>query len=933
MQYWYFIFLVSLVTSVFGQGEANNWYFGQNAGLNFSTTPPTVLTNGNLDTLEGCATISDATGNLLFYTDGTTIYNRNHAIMPNGTDLHGDNSSTSSALVVPQPRSSNRYIVFTVDEPHQDNADTDPTTIDGDGVNNGFAYSVVDMTLNGGNGAVVTGQKNRPLITYDTSDSQESLYKCSEKITAVKSDDCDSFWVITHFVDSYYAFKVDQTGVDPTPVVSRVGITVPVSGYRRNALGYLKAAPDGSKIAVAHLGIATVTGEDAPGRVMLYDFDASTGLVSNETVLYTGDAPYGIEFAQSGNRLYTTIGIGDGGAGGSFLMQFDLTVPTNQIAATATRIPNQNGQETAQVSAGALQLATDGKIYRALIDFDTLNGNFLGVIENPEAIASAVQYSDRGININPDGNRASRIGLPPFIQSIFEQKINITGNTDPNNTNVERCEGETFRLSHDDIPTATYSWFLDDMPLTNTSFFLDITTAGNYRLEVDLNDGSCPLIGVATVVFNPLPNANASTLGQCDQLVNTSDGITVFNLEQAIPSLTNTANTTVTFFENRPNALAGSPFITNPTSYQNTIPNQLLFVRVTNTDTGCFSTTTLDLFTTSTTANNTSLEACDDTGIADFDLTQATPSILAGVAGSNLSVTYYSTSSDALSEVNPIGTSYTNTVSGTQGEEIIYARVEDDLNQCFGINEVALFVYSFPEIETEGTAFLCESDPAITIDSGLLSGRISDNTYLWSTGETTESIQIDTTGTYTVAVSSRLGNCTSTRTVAVSSSDVATLLPPTIIDATTNNRVTINYTGIGDYEFAIGLNDSNIRTYQDSPLFTDVPAGNHVIYARDKNGCGEVQAAITVVGFPKYFTPNGDAFHPTWNVEGTSDNLPANTRIDIFDRHGKLLKQILAGGQGWDGTLNGAIMPSSEYWFRTQLIDGRIVRGSFSLIR
>jgi len=203
MRYLYVVFFSFFVycSPIFGQGEANNWYFGQNAGISFNTTPPSVLTNGQVNTLEGCTTISDPTGNLLFYTDGITVWNRFHSIMPNGQDLKGDPSSTSSALIVPQPNTPNIYIIFTVDEPHHFNADNDATTTDGDGVNDGFMYSIVDISLNGGNGDVVSGQKNIPLITYDTSNTQESLYKCSEKITAVKSDDCDSFWVITHFVD------------------------------------------------------------------------------------------------------------------------------------------------------------------------------------------------------------------------------------------------------------------------------------------------------------------------------------------------------------------------------------------------------------------------------------------------------------------------------------------------------------------------------------------------------------------------------------------------------------------------------------------------------------------------------------------------------------------------------------------------------------
>ena len=147
MKYLQLVLLLGVVATTYSQGEANNWYFGQRAGITFNTTPPTALTDGMLDTLEGCTTISDATGNLLFYTDGSNIYTRNHTIMQNGTGLKGDFSSTTSALIVPQPNTPGIYIIFTVDEPHHFNADDDSGTIYGDGINDRFMYSVVEMNL------------------------------------------------------------------------------------------------------------------------------------------------------------------------------------------------------------------------------------------------------------------------------------------------------------------------------------------------------------------------------------------------------------------------------------------------------------------------------------------------------------------------------------------------------------------------------------------------------------------------------------------------------------------------------------------------------------------------------------------------------------------------------------------------------------------
>jgi hypothetical protein len=142
-----------------GQGETSNWYFGNNAGIRFNNNGTvTALDDGRLDTFEGCTTISDALGDLLFYTDGITVYDRNHNVMQNGDGLYGDPSSTQSALIVPKPLDPNIFYIFTVD--------TATSQVDADF---GLNYSIVDMTMNNGNGAIT--QKNIKLLD-----------DCSEKI-------------------------------------------------------------------------------------------------------------------------------------------------------------------------------------------------------------------------------------------------------------------------------------------------------------------------------------------------------------------------------------------------------------------------------------------------------------------------------------------------------------------------------------------------------------------------------------------------------------------------------------------------------------------------------------------------------------------------------------------------------------------------------
>jgi len=207
------IFLLSFWGAL-AQGEANNWYFG----ITFNTYPPKAITNGQLSTNEGCSSISDANGNLLMYTDGRTIWNRNHQTMSNAdyfnnTGLKGDPSSTSIGLIVPHPTNPDLYSVFTIDEPDHKNANAYPNqgpadsngnsillytdTNQGvpeadDGFNNGLNFSIVDLSLDGGLGNVILSERNKELITHDRSDSEQIKYRAFKKITTVRGSDYNS---------------------------------------------------------------------------------------------------------------------------------------------------------------------------------------------------------------------------------------------------------------------------------------------------------------------------------------------------------------------------------------------------------------------------------------------------------------------------------------------------------------------------------------------------------------------------------------------------------------------------------------------------------------------------------------------------------------------------------------------------------------------
>jgi gliding motility-associated-like protein len=534
------IFLLSFWGAL-AQGEANNWYFGSQAGITFNTNPPSALTNGQLITNEGCSSISDANGNLLMYTDGRTIWNRNHQIMSNanyfnGTGLNGDPSSTSSGLIVPHPTNPDLYFVFTIDEPHHENANAYPNqgpansngnsiplytdTNQGvpetdDGFNNGLNYSIVDMNLNNGLGDVLIDERNNQLITYDKSDSEQKKYKASEKITAVRGSDCNSVWVITHFRNKFYAFFINQNGINETPEISLVPPLLEVVNYRRAAIGYLKASPLGDKLLIAHntTNFNPIDGNSdfGDGNVYVYDFDNLSGKILNPLELIDGVNSYGVEFSQDGTKAYATVDDTS-----NKIYQWDLN--STDIPNSITSITNLS------VSRTALQLGPDGKIYHSLINTSTL-----GVITNPNELGTASNYSQStsqgAISLN---GRIATFGLPPFVQSLFNKRIPIVDTfTDEVLEQVSLCNVYNYTLSYEDTPGASYVWKKEGDILpgeTEYSLKINIPTNSsfplqeNYSLEVDLNTGECPLIGVARVTFNKSPKYNDTELIACKEV-------------------------------------------------------------------------------------------------------------------------------------------------------------------------------------------------------------------------------------------------------------------------------------------------------------------------------------------------------------------------------------------------------------------------------
>ncbi|MBT8274255.1 MAG: T9SS type B sorting domain-containing protein, partial [Bacteroidia bacterium] len=462
-------------------------------------------------------------------------------------------------------------------------------------------------------------------------------------------------------------------------------------------------------------------------------------------------------------------------------------------------------------------------------------------------------------------------------------------------------------------------------PYTNSSPNLEQLFV---RIENNLNADCYDTTTFSLVVHN-IPEAFDTNLFQCDE-DGIPEGFTLFNLTEAFEVLTGgVANRSAKYFlslidaQNTTNEIAGN-------SYSNIANPQIIYVQVIDDLTGCFNIAELTLEVSATNANDAELFECDDDGEEDgfhvFDLSEATATVLNGLPA-NVTLNYYEIYEDALLEQNPLGISFTNTIAYNQ---TIFVRVEND-NACYGINEVHLTVYELPNIETEEELLYCLNffPELITLTGGVINDSPNNYLYNWSTGETTTEIQVNSPGIYTVTVTNTDG-CSKVRTITVLPSNIATIVSIDVVDATSNNTLTVNVSGEGDYEYA--LDDIN-GPYQDSNFFENVAPGIHTVYVRDKNDCGIVDQMVSVIGFPKFFTPNGDSYNDTWQVYGINNDFQANSLIYIFNRYGKLIVKLDPRGPGWDGTLNGYALPSSDYWFHVTLQDGRVFTSHFSLKR
>lgn len=430
--------VIFLCFSIYLQGQDINrtkwWFFGNKAGLHFTDTSVNLDTNSKMNTVEGCAAISDLNGNLLFYTNGEVVWNKQHDTMDGGDSLAGHQSSVQAALIVPQPGNDSLYYIFTTYAVAS---------------YKGYQYTVVDMKANNGLGKVISPNTVIKIPTC-------------EMLTATYHENGKDVWILTHEFGNncFLAHLLTEKGLNNCPIKSCEGSSLgPLSGAE--AQGTLKFSPDGLFMS------GTVYLQN---RCEVYKFNKTTGKLSSPIRIVNLIRPYSLEFSNSGKYLY----INDVG---KRLYQYDISsFDESVVNATQKEIfifP------TTSFTNYTLQYAPDGKIYSANYD-----KAFLSIINRPDSTGDSCLFVYNGISLTP---KMSKGGLPNFVTSYF-------GHSDIDFTYKENCSNRTVQFfeKYNNLVTSIKwrifrdSAILDSLTISNPSY--TFKKEGDHIVELIIND-------------------------------------------------------------------------------------------------------------------------------------------------------------------------------------------------------------------------------------------------------------------------------------------------------------------------------------------------------------------------------------------------------------------------------------------------------------
>ncbi len=633
-----------------------------------------------------------------------------------------------------------------------------------------------------------------------------------------------------------------------------------------------------------------------------------------------------------------------------------------------------------QVTTATLEVTTTGEYQVTITDAAGDTGTDEAVITflelpNPNTTPDALEVCDTITDIDADGDGVIDAGsgsntdgfevfdLTPAITQIANgEQVDVIVYTDL--TIAESNPDDTSQA----IPDVTA--FTNTVVGTQTLYArVERNVPGNSDIDSDGN--LCYEVVPFEVIVNALPVLTQQdpfqyTICEARDTTDTMASVNLDNLADKVgllvaPQIKN--DFIITYHELEPQAAANTDALSTP--YEVT-DGQELFVRIENVQTGCLNFTSIvftvgtipDAFTAPNLvqcADNLGVNSIPDQSVSTFDLTQQNETITGNIAANT--VNYYTSRDDAENMVNVIATP--SAFVNTENPQTIFARSVNAARTCQSddIIEFELFAQPLPytNLTDEGGPFCVDEITREALDPFTIDGTVespqpgANYTYAWTLdGNPVSSVSVvnvDAPGTYELTITADYGGGILCDYVAeaVYIAESAPVFEATVVESSFNTgglyTVEIsNITGANpDSEYVFAVDDG---PFFNSTILTNVRPGTHTIFGKLASGnCSVSEVEIDIIDYPRFFTPNADGFHDTWNIIGLGVAPNLNAKIFIFDRYGKLLKQISPVGAGWDGTFNGQPMPSSDYWFRVEFTEvdeegtQRTVNGHFTLKR
>ena len=921
----------------------------ENLGQNFAVIAfVDANKNGINDAYENLVALDSDSDGILNYldldSDNDGIYDlvesgtngadsNNNGVLDGNPAAFGANGILNAIETAPDSNVLNYTIANSNPTPFQNFIDLDS---DGDGCNDVFEVAYPDGDSNGILGTSPVSVNTNGLVTGNggytvLSALQRNNYSTNAPIV-INSQPADTsgceagnttFTIATNAVTTYQW----QVSINGGTTFTNIANVAPYSGANTNSLLITNAptSMDGYKYQV----FLTRTGNACN----------LTSAVATFTVLTRPAVASQVTIVQCDTDL-------------DLIADFNLTVKNNTISAqsasqTFTYFTTQAGAVTDDTTVRinnptAYNSATGNTVWARIVN----NGNGCFNFSRINLVVSATQL--------PAGFSRTFSVCDDFIDATANDYDGIT------KFNFSSVENAVLAI----LPTTSgfsisyYPTFADFSAETNpiSKNIADPISIYNYRNITPNNQtvyirvestltNDCFGDGKIFLVVEALPIAHpVSVTRQCDDNPNDAVVQHAFDTSAVLAGVLNgqsTANVNVTYFDAANNQILGGAPNNLPNPW--TTQTQLIRVRVTNRNGSdpagrCFDETSVQFTVDKKPIANPVVIAaeCDqiiDDGLIkyNFNTSNIAATLLGAQNANDFVITYFAQDGLPLDPLpNPFFTA----------TQQIKAVLTNPLNPtCPAETLIQFTVNELPLIEPYDEDYFCDgSSGTKTITAGLIAGNQADYDYQWFKngtllpGETNYTYDVISSGIYTTDVKNKITGCFRTRTYKVIFSEKATITNVSITDLyNENNTVVVTAEGAGTYEYSI---DEQQGPFQSTGVFTNITSGIHVVYVFDKNGCEIESREIAIVGIMPFFTPNGDSFNDYWKINGVTSKYNKKSVVYIYDRFGKLMKQILNGDdQGWDGTVLGQPVPADDYWFTLVMEDGRTLKGHFSLKR